>query len=40
MKFKEESDGDDEGIVCEVCVYFVFCGLFYSCIECDNYIFY
>ncbi|CAF2150913.1 hypothetical protein BRARA_A01948 [Brassica rapa] len=38
LKLKEESDGDDEGIVCEACVYPVFCGPFYSCTECDNYI--
>ncbi|KAF3598809.1 hypothetical protein F2Q69_00034483 [Brassica cretica] len=38
LKLKEESDGDDEGIVCEACVYPVFCGPFYSCTGCDNYI--
>ncbi|KAH0902736.1 hypothetical protein HID58_042239 [Brassica napus] len=38
LKLNEESDADVEAIVCEACVYPVFCGPFYSCTECDNYI--
>ncbi|EOA23168.1 hypothetical protein CARUB_v10016829mg [Capsella rubella] len=37
LKLKEESGANDEYLSCKSCNYPIYTGLFYSCMECDNF---
>ncbi|XP_024004780.1 uncharacterized protein LOC18028560 [Eutrema salsugineum] len=38
LKLKEESDGNDEYMLCKACTYPIFSSPFYYCMECDDFI--